>query len=403
MDFIRVPFGYVLEFFYGFLNNYGLALILFSFVVKLILLPFSAKSKKSMMKMSRLQPQLKQLELACGDDKQKYQQEVMALYKSEGVSMYGGCLWSFLPLLFLLPLYTVIREPLHYLMHLNTETVDALKAIVATEQGVEVSKLGYYWQYGPAADLQKYALQLTDASMREAVMGVSSINFSFLGINLGQIPSWKVWQAKGWSDIGGFIVPLLSGGLNYLSMFISQKMNGSVISNANGEKDEAAAKSAQTGKMMNLLMPLMSIWFGFIVPLGLSIYWLTQSLFGIVQDVFLTKHYRKIYDAEDAVRLQKALEQERIEAEKERVRAERRASNPDGITANTSKKKLEKQQRDQEQAAKAAAAKEYAARKGIVEEAAREENAPLSGVSDRPFCKGRNYDPDRYAPKSMEE
>ena len=83
MDFIRVPFGYVLEFFYGFLNNYGLALILFSFVVKLILLPFSAKSKKSMMKMSRLQPQLKQLELACGDDKQKYQQEVMALYKSE--------------------------------------------------------------------------------------------------------------------------------------------------------------------------------------------------------------------------------------------------------------------------------------------------------------------------------
>ena len=403
MDFIRVPFGYVLEFFYGFLNNYGLALILFSFVVKLILLPFSAKSKKSMMKMSRLQPQLKQLELACGDDKQKYQQEVMALYKSEGVSMYGGCLWSFLPLLFLLPLYTVIREPLHYLMHLNTETVDALKAIVATEQGVEVSKLGYYWQYGPAADLQKYALQLTDASMREAVMGVSSINFSFLGINLGQIPSWKVWQAKGWSDIGGFIVPLLSGGLNYLSMFISQKMNGSVISNANGEKDEAAAKSAQTGKMMNILMPLMSIWFGFIVPLGLSIYWLTQSLFGIVQDMFLTKHYRKIYDAEDAVRLQKALEQERIEAEKERVRAERRASNPDGITANTSKKKLEKQQRDQEQAAKAAAAKEYAARKGIVEEAAREENAPLSGVSDRPFCKGRNYDPDRYAPKSMEE
>ena len=71
--------------------------------------------------------------------------------------------------------------------------------------------------------------------------------------------------------------------------------------------------------------------------------------------------------------------------------------------AHRREKKLEKQQRDQEQAAKAAAAKEYAARKGIVEEAAREETAPLSGVSDRPFCKGRNYDPDRYAPKSMEE
>lgn len=87
-------------------NNYGLAL--HSVLVRCQADPSAVqrKSKKSMMKMSRLQPQLKQLELACGDDKQKYQQEVMALYKSEGVSMYGGCLWSFLPLLFLLPLYT---------------------------------------------------------------------------------------------------------------------------------------------------------------------------------------------------------------------------------------------------------------------------------------------------------
>lgn len=341
MDFIRVPFGYVLEFFYGFLNNYGLALILFSFVVKLILLPFSAKSKKSMMKMSRLQPQLKQLELACGDDKQKYQQEVMALYKSEGVSMYGGCLWSFLPLLFLLPLYTVIREPLHYLMHLNTETVDALKAIVATEQGVEVSKLGYYWQYGPAADLQKYALQLTDASMREAVMGVSSINFSFLGINLGQIPSWKVWQAKGWSDIGGFIVPL-----------------------------------------------------------GLSIYWLTQSLFGIVQDVFLTKHYRKIYDAEDVVRREKAAQRAAEEAEKERIRAARRAANPEGITENTSKKKQQLRERQ----GREAAAKDFEAKKRAAAGLAPEEAAEvLSGDPERPFSRGRAYSSEHYTKNEENE
>ena len=103
MEFIRIPFGYLLEYLYKFTANYGLSLILFSLIVKLILLPFSAKSKKSMMKMSRLQPQLKQLEIACGDDKQKLQQEQMALYKEEGVSMFGGCLWSFLPLLFLLP------------------------------------------------------------------------------------------------------------------------------------------------------------------------------------------------------------------------------------------------------------------------------------------------------------
>ena len=115
----------------------------------------------------------------------------------------------------------------------------------------------------------------------------------------------------------------------------------------------------------------------------------------------MTNHYRKIYDAEDAVRLQKALEEERLEAEKERIRAERRAANPDGITTNTSKKKLQKQQRDQEQAAKAAAAKEYAARKGILEE--EEEKTTLSGIADRPYCKGRSYDPNRYAAKPTEE
>jgi hypothetical protein len=115
----------------------------------------------------------------------------------------------------------------------------------------------------------------------------------------------------------------------------------------------------------------------------------------MVEDHILTKHYRKVYDAEDAIRLQRAMEQEAIEAEKERLRAEKRAANPDGITANTSKKKLQQKQKEAEDAAKAAAAKEYAARKGIVEEEEVEKQT-LSGIADRPYCKGRAYDPNRY-------
>ena len=122
----------------------------------------------------------------------------------------------------------------------------------------------------------------------------------------------------------------------------------------------------------------------------------------MVEDMALTKHYRKIYDAEDAVRLQKAMEQDAIEAEKERIRAERRAANPDGITQNTSKKKLQKKQQQAEEAARAAAAREYAAKKGIVEEQEEENNA-LSGIPSRPYCKGRAYDPDRYSAESTEE
>ena len=383
MEFIRVPFGYVLEFFYGLFNNYGVALFLFSLAVKIILLPLSAKSKKSMMKTSRLQPIVKQIEIACGDDKQRYQQEVNKLYKEEGGSMFGGCLWSLIPLIILFPLYTVIREPLEYLMHLDADVIAELKTAFEAING----KADAYWQYQVASNLDAY---------REIVgNGVQALNFSFLGIDLGLQPSWKIWTLAGWSQIGGAIMPLISGALNYLAMFIGQKMNNTVITNANGERDEAAAKTAQTGKMMNMMMPLMSVLFGFMMPLGMSVYWIAQSVFGIIQDYFLTKHYRKIYDKEDAARRERAAQRAAEEAEKERIRAAKRAANPDGIKENTSKKK--QQLRDKQ--GREAAAKDYEAKKlaaqGILPE--EKEKAPLSGDPERPFARGRAYRDDHYS------
>lgn len=385
IPFIQIPFGYVLEFFYNFFDNYGLALILFSLALKLILLPLSAKSKKSMMKTSRLQPKIKQIELACGDDKQKYQQEVSQLYKDEGVSMMGGCLWSFLPLLLLIPLYNVIREPLTYLLHLDETTVASIKTAVATLQNVEVDKLNYYWQYTAASNMGQFA----------DIVKSTSINFSFLGIDLGQTPSWQIWKMSTWNEIGGALIPIVSGGLNFLAMFIGQKMNNTVIKNDKGEKDEAAVASAQsTGKAMNFLMPLVSVWFGFIMPLGISIYWIAQSLFGIVQDYFLTIHYRKVYDAEDERKRQQAAERAAEEAEKERIRAAKREANPDGIVENTSKKKQqlrEKQERE-------AAAKEFAKKRnanGEADDTASDTNA--GGEENRPYARGRAYRADRYS------
>ena len=243
--------------------------------------------------------------------------------------------------------------------------------------------------------------------LRAAIPGISEatllgMNFNFLGINLGAIPQFNIFSATwvwDWAHIGAFLIPCLSAGSQVLQMWISQKTNNSVITNDKGIQDEETAKNsqaAQTSQTMMWMMPLMSLWIGFTLSAGLSLYWFIGGVFRMITDPIMTNHYRKIYDAEDAVRLQKALEQERIEAEKERIRAERRAANPDGITANTSKKKLQKQQRDQEQAAKAEAAREYAAKKGI---AIQEEDAPdcMSGIPSRPYCKGRNYDPNRYS------
>ena len=151
------------------------------------------------------------------------------------------------------------------------------------------------------------------------------------------------------------------------------------------------------------MMPLMMLWFGFTIPCALSLYWFVGGMVRTAEDALLTMRYRKIYDAEDAIKLQRRLEREKEEAEKERIRAERRAANPDGITDNTSKKKLQKQQREQEQAARAAAEKEYAIRKGKPQDEEAPEKKVLSGIADRPYCKGRAYDPNRYAPKSTEE
>ena len=148
---------------------------------------------------------------------------------------------------------------------------------------------------------------------------------------------------------------------------------------------------------MMLISPIMSLLIGFGYPAALSVYWFAQGVISMIIDVVLTLKYRKIYDAEDAARIAELVEQERAEMERERIRAERRAANPDGQTQNTSKKKLQKQQQAETDAAKAAAAKEYAMKKGTyVEEQEEEKNTALSGIPERPYCKGRAYDPNRY-------
>ena len=400
-DIITVPFGYLMDWLYQLTTNYGLALILFAVIVKIILHPVTAKSKKSTMKMSRLAPQLQAIQKKYEGDPQKQQAATQELYKREGVSMGGGCLWGLVPLLILLPLYTVVRQPITYILHESVETAAQIVAAMKEAAPALFERVNTYYEQMVAA---QHIPEMRDV-ITAAVPGLSEatlagVNFDFLGIDLGAIPTLNVfaWGTYDWAHIGLFIVPLLSAGSQVLSMLVSQKMNNSLVTDEKGLQDEETAKNSQaakTSKTMMLLMPLMSLWIGFTVPAALSLYWFIQGVAALAQDIYLTKKYRKIYDEEDAVRLKNALEQEELEAEKERQRAERRAANPDGITENTSKKKLQQKQQREQEAAKAAAAKEYAAKKGqtVPEE---EKTQPLSGIEDRPFCKGRAYDPNRY-------
>ena len=188
-------------------------------------------------------------------------------------------------------------------------------------------------------------------------------------------------------------------------MLVSQKLNKSLVTDEKGLQDKETANNTQQakqGKLMMWMMPLMSLWIGFTIPCALSLYWLIQGVVTLIIDVILTKRYRKIYDEEDAARLQRAMELEAIEAEKERLRAERRAANPDGITQNTSKKKLQQQQQREQEAARAAAKKEYDAKRGV-ESQEEEQTAVPSGDPARPYSRGRAYNPSRYEQADTEE
>ena len=397
-DIIRVPFGFLIDWLYMLTRNYGVALILFSLVVKLVLFPMSVKSKKSMLKMSRLSPVAKALEAKYGDDKQKYQQAVMQLYKEEGVSTTGGCLWSFIPLLILLPLYNVVREPLTYMMH-NPRSISAGIVAFLQASGVNLGTNSYYAQLSAAGQIGAYSDAIRNVSVLASAK-LQNLDFSFLGVNLSEIPNIKFWTCEGWSEIGLFLIPVISGGLQMLSMFISQKMNNQIATNADGEVDREAAKTAnQTNLTMMLMMPLMSLWIGYSMPAAMSIYWIAQAVLGSVQDIFLTKHFRKVYEAEDAVKQEQAALRRAEEIEKERQRQLRREQNPDGITDNISKKKL----RQQEKEAAERAARDYEARRNPQSESEEEEKRPLSGDPARPYAKGRAYDPAHYRRKGGAE
>ena len=401
--FITVPFGWILGQLYNLTNNYGIAMILFALVVQTVMVPMRAKAKQSTMKMSRIQPLVQDIQ-ARYTDPTKQNEMLQKLYKEHGVSMGGSCIWSLIPLFILFPLFQVIREPMTYILRASAEEVSVIIDVIKTAapEVFTASRNGeYYAQVIAAGMIPQFAAEIQAALPGISANILEGINFNFLGINLGLIPSWQfwTWDAYSWANIGAALIPVISAGSQLIQSKVMQNMNNSVITDKNGVQDAETAKKSQQNQSMNMMlwmMPFMSLMIGYSVSAGLSMYWFLGGVYSTISDMIMTKKYRTLYDAEDAERLKRHLEEERIEAEKERIRAERRAANPDGITSNTSKKKLQKQLRDEEAAAKAAAARDYAAKKGIAVEEEGEAAQVMSGIPSRPYCKGRNYDPNRY-------
>ncbi len=359
---LMTPFSWILKTFCQVFNSYGIALILFTIVVKIILFPLNLKGKKSMIKMNVVNGQLQEIQKRCGNDKERYNQEVQKFYAENNVNPMGGCGWSFLPIVFLYPLYAIIRRPLKYMMWL---TEDAVKAVANALNWTQLK--GAEFAVGGYNELMLGSMMnagnLEAAKTAAAATGVSAasmfvINFNFFGIDLSQIPQLKFWEGGiTWNSVGLFLLPLISAGLALASMFVSQKTNQM-------NKDQ----QVKTNWSMMLMSPLISLWIGFAMPAGLCIYWIANSLLMMVQEVICGAMLRKDYEAAQ----EEIAEQQRKakEAEKERRRkaAEKKAA---AIAAGKSGKK--------QPAAKHKGSDVAASREGM-----------------RTYARGRAYDPNRY-------
>lgn len=398
---IAKPFGWLMLWLYDWTGSYGLAIILFGVVVNLILLPFMAKSKKSMMRTTRLQPKIAELQKRHEGNQQKLNEEMSKLYHEEHVNPMSGCLWSLIPFPILIALYEAIRYPITIMMGVPAELL--AKATDTTAAGAIYQKLldlGYNLSNYTTAKTSAYEQIFESKFITEHFAEFSGLSdklqpmdYHFLGLDLSLTPNWKFWDfdyssAAVWVPaVILFLIPLLSAFMSWLSMKISTKMTPTT---AAGSTQQQA-----TSKSMELMMPLMSVWFCFIMPAALGIYWIVNSVLGIVRDVVLTKIYTKKMDAEDAVR---AAERRTRDAELEHKREETeklRAANATELNANTSKKKMQQSQKQKDAERRAAAEK--------AERAARRERLgvelpekPASQVGTRRYARGRAFVEDRY-------
>ena len=251
-DFIARPFGWLLMQIYNLTGSYGIALIIFTLIAKLVLLPFQMKSKKSMIGMQKIQPKMKELEKKYKDDKERYALAVQQLYKDEGVSMMGGCLPLLLTFPIMLGLYAVVRQPLTFMFGMDETAITNL----ANQANIAIS--------GPLSNFEI------------AIAANSNImDFTFLGLDLSATPSFSKLNIL-------WIIPILSGLTSYLVSWVSKKYQPAP---ANGQENP-------TG-MMTMLMPLMSVWIAFIVPGGLGFYWVVNNLLSALQEPVLQWYYTK--------------------------------------------------------------------------------------------------------------
>jgi YidC/Oxa1 family membrane protein insertase len=350
------------------------------------------KSKPGMMRQTRLQPKVTEIQKKYGTNKLKMNEEIAKLYKEEGVNPASGCLWSFLPLPIMFALFLVIRQPLTMMMGIAEDLLQEGGAIFSKLQ--ELGFTSAVQQYYVQIDQAQWISRFFDQFQSLGVEGLRILNFNFLGINLGAQPQWDyLWNSNRgdmhvwFQGFVLFLIPLISGGAQFAAGAISRKTV------APASTPDGQGKSMQT---MMMLMPLMSIYFAFITPAALGFYWTIGTVLQIGQDIWLNKRYTRKLDAEDAKKNEERMKKE-AEIEAKRLETERKMA--EGLlerNPNTSKRKKQKSDK-QEQLDRAV---EWE-KKNVPED--KLENYEPSRVDNRRYARGRAFMPDRYETVEKDE
>ena len=276
MGFISEIFGYILNFLYEQFNNYGVAIIIFSVLLRIILIPITIKQQKSLKKNAKLQKEMKEIQTKYKSNPEKLNQETIDLYKREKMSPFSGCLSGILQIIIILSVFWLVSKPLTYMKKINPEIIEKYSQELK-EEGVNSS-------YTEIAIINKKAAEDPEVY----------INMNFLGLDLSKVPTQSL------DDFRVYIIPILYVISSVISIKITTKMNSN-----NKDKDINELKKAETEEKekqpdememmqqmnnnMTYMMPIMSVMIAIIAPLGLALYWLISNVLMIVERLIIDR------------------------------------------------------------------------------------------------------------------
>ena len=291
-------FGYVLNFIYELVKNYGLAIIIFSVLIKILMIPISIKQQKTIKKSAKIQSKMKEIQFKYKNNPEQLNQATMELYKSENMSPFSGCLSGIIQIILLFAVFYLVRSPLTYMKKVNPDVINKYSTIIkendlstnsAYPEIEIIRELDNIKNLKNNQETQESEEQNTDlAEIYDEEVDSLYINMDFLGLNLAQVPTRS-------SDWKAYIIPILYVIIAIISMRITNptKPKEKPVENKDekslAKPDEEFDPMAQMNKNMNMMFPVMYLAVALIAPLGLALYWLMNSLLMIFERLILNK------------------------------------------------------------------------------------------------------------------